>query len=624
MDFVNSYEDFNIHIPSDAKANSTGNVYVKCPICSSGRKKHNAPCLGVKIEEGMWGCSHCSFSGHLITEDFIKANNIQIHSDNTVFLPENIVSWFATRKISKETLFRSRVAFESMMMLQVKTPIEANKGKYVTQDCIAFRCFKNGLLRNIKYRDRYKNFRLMKGGELIFYNIDNIKGTSEAFVVEGEIDCLSLCEIGYWNTVSVPNGATISEEEKNIYETTGELKVISNIKLEYLDKDWESFKDKKVIYIGTDNDAPGLKLREELGRRLRKDRCKILKFDLFEITVNNIIRKCKDANEVLLHHGENALQFVIDNAEPFPVNDVILIDKLKPELLTEYMHGSTHGIDIQIPSMKEHFSIVKGHTLLINGYPSNGKTSFMCMLVMLMSIEYEWKWGIYSPENYPVSDIVQTLLEIYTGKPFDKRYSNRMTSDEMEQALDFVKKHIFFVNNEDGYTPEGLRTVTKQMIYQFGIDGFITDPWNSLIHNGEDNINAYLGRELSFETRLAVNNKIFKIINAHPNTPPKDKDKEYKAPGTMEVSGGIMWYNKMYEILCVHRQNSNDFDNTNTEIHIQKVKSHKQVGVPTLKGQPIILKYVRRNNRYIQEDDFDPIEEAKNRKYNTNLKFEGF
>jgi twinkle protein len=51
------------------------------------------------------------------------------------------------------------------------------------------------------------NFKLYKDAELIFYNLDSIKDKSQCFIVEGEIDALSLIEAGIDNVVSVPNGA---------------------------------------------------------------------------------------------------------------------------------------------------------------------------------------------------------------------------------------------------------------------------------------------------------------------------------------------------------------------------------------------------------------------------------
>ena len=104
---------------------------------------------------------------------------------------------------------------------------------------------------NVKYRDGQKNFKMVSGAELIFYGLDNIKTMEKIYIVEGEIDALSLHEAGIYSVCSVPNGASKG-----------------NQRLEYLDNCFEYFKDKTEIILCTDNDNPGIELRNELSRRL--------------------------------------------------------------------------------------------------------------------------------------------------------------------------------------------------------------------------------------------------------------------------------------------------------------------------------------------------------------------
>ncbi len=73
---------------------------------------------------------------------------------------------------------------------------------------INFNYYRNGKLINVKYRDREKNFKLVSGAELIFYGLDNISQTDHCYIVEGELDALSLHEAVIYSVVYVPNGAT--------------------------------------------------------------------------------------------------------------------------------------------------------------------------------------------------------------------------------------------------------------------------------------------------------------------------------------------------------------------------------------------------------------------------------
>jgi twinkle protein len=96
---------------------------------------------------------------------------------------------------------------------------------------INFNYFRENKLVNVKYRDSEKNFKMVSGAELIFYGLDNIKELDKVYVVEGEMDALSLHEAGVYSVCSVPNGASKG-----------------NQKLEYLDNCWQYFKDKKRNY----------------------------------------------------------------------------------------------------------------------------------------------------------------------------------------------------------------------------------------------------------------------------------------------------------------------------------------------------------------------------------------
>ena len=60
-----------------------------------------------------------------------------------------------------------------------------------TENTIQFNYLVGGQLTNVKYRDGRKNFKLYKGAEKVFYNIDNTVGHDTCVIVEGEMDVLS-------------------------------------------------------------------------------------------------------------------------------------------------------------------------------------------------------------------------------------------------------------------------------------------------------------------------------------------------------------------------------------------------------------------------------------------------
>ena len=150
---------------------------------------------------------------------------------------DKTLEWFKTRGISKDTLDELKVSTGSEYMPQT--------GK--AENTIQFNYYVGGQLTNVKYRDGRKNFKLYKGAEKVFYNIDNIVGHDTCVIVEGEMDVLALHEAGIPNAISVPNGATLNTNN-----------------LDYLDNCIDYFDDMSKIIIAVDSDAPGQALQLSL------------------------------------------------------------------------------------------------------------------------------------------------------------------------------------------------------------------------------------------------------------------------------------------------------------------------------------------------------------------------
>jgi twinkle protein len=49
----------------DVKGKTSGQGSTTCPKCSEYRKKKKAPCLSVDLDNGLYHCNHCSWSGSL-------------------------------------------------------------------------------------------------------------------------------------------------------------------------------------------------------------------------------------------------------------------------------------------------------------------------------------------------------------------------------------------------------------------------------------------------------------------------------------------------------------------------------------------------------------------------------
>ena len=142
-----------------------------CPLCSSDRQPKNqkAQCASYDWERGLGTCHNCDTSFQLHTyqrkgaseRTYIRPEGIQSKEPSS-----KIIEWFKTRGISQKTLIDLNVGEGSEYMPQT--------GKH--ENTIQFNYLMGDQLINVKYRDGRKNFKLYKGAEKVFYNINSIIG----------------------------------------------------------------------------------------------------------------------------------------------------------------------------------------------------------------------------------------------------------------------------------------------------------------------------------------------------------------------------------------------------------------------------------------------------------------
>ena len=238
-------DKFNQHGLEEGKKQGT------CPLCSHTRKPANkkAKCASYDWERGLGTCHNCNKSFQLHTyqrkgkaEKVYVKPEVKADPERPEFVSDKVIEWFSTRGISAQTLIDLKVSEGPEWMPQT--------GK--TENVIKFNYFMGGELTNVKYRDGRKNFKLYKGAEKVFYNIDSTVGYEYCVIVEGEMDVLALHEAGITNAISVPNGATLNTNN-----------------LDYLDSCIDYFEDKEKIILAVDSDEAGQALQAELIRRLR-------------------------------------------------------------------------------------------------------------------------------------------------------------------------------------------------------------------------------------------------------------------------------------------------------------------------------------------------------------------
>ena len=504
-----------------------------CPLCSQTRKPENkkAKCASYDWDRGLGTCHNCSTSFQLHTYQRKGASErVYVRPEVTKYLPvkDKVTEWFETRGISQRTLDDVQVGQGSEYMPQT--------GK--TENTIQFNYIMGDQLINIKYRDGRKNFKLYKGAEKVFYNINSIIGYDSCVITEGEMDVLAFHEAGVKNVVSVPNGATLT-----------------NNNLDYLDNCIDYFEDKERILLAIDKDEPGQMLQAELVRRLGAETCFIVDFD-----------DCKDANEYLLKHGKDKLAESIAKARPYPLENVTTFKDIENEITDFVKNGFKPGFQVGLPNFDEIFSTYTKQFITVTGIPSSGKSDFVDQMVVGYNQQYGWKTAFASPENQPTYLHAHKLMRKVWG---DMPNVGDIGGAKWNEVAEHVNDHFYFIDM-DKYDLDSVLRKGAELVKRKGIKCLVIDPYNKVrdINAKTDDVNRYTMDYLMKIETFAKKYDCLVFIVAHPTKMMKGQDGKIQEPTMYNIKGGGEWYDASYHGLLVHR----DYDAGTTKVKVLKVK----------------------------------------------------
>lgn len=451
-------------------------------------------------------------------------------------LGDRLLTWFETeRKISNNTLLRFGITESKEWMPDIKTE--------TTVAC--FNYYRDETLVNIKFRGPKKSFKLAKDAELIFYNLDSIKGKRECIIVEGEIGCMSMYESGFYNVVSVPNGAAAG-----------------SLKLEYLDNCYEYFAGMEKVILAVDADASGSKLRDELARRLGLEKCYQVRFP----------EGCKDANDVLVKLGAEALKDVIDSAVQWPIAGIVEMESIYADMVEYYENGYPQGYKARIQEFDEMLSFYPGQLTVVTGIPGSGKSEFVDLIMTSLSRFHGFNWAVCSFETPPAFHATK-LAEKFTNKSFSFRKdpAHRIDAREFEYSVSMIDKHFHFINMSlVDVTMDGLLAKAEELVKRKGITGLLFDPWNCIeAKYGNESETKYVLTCLNKLINFLDKYKVHCILVAHPTKLQKNKQtNKYNVPTMYDISGSAHFFNRTHNGISVYR----DFETGIVDIYVQKVK----------------------------------------------------
>ena len=415
-----------------------------CPYCKGGDKGEDKYSFAINITNGVFNCmrlKQCGEKGNLnkLLYNFgIRTENkfgVKLHPVKS----KKLLQYLEKRGISKETLTASGC-------LQYD------------DNTLAFPIYHNYELVNVKYR------KINNDGTHTCWQISKDKGSKTAFIgiidpskplliVEGEIDYLTVREVGFRNVVSLPMGAN---------------------NLDCLTIAWKELEKLSRIIIFTDKDEAGEKAFKELVNRLGVGRCSYVNSDY------------KDANDVLCNLGKDALINILKDHKQVPLPEIIQMSKV-----TSFDPTKLQRIKTGIKTLDSCTGgLVCGEVSIFTGKRGNGKSTFL-NYVLANSIDQGIKSCIYSGElsnellKYWVelsmvgSDHVE---EIYIDDETPLVYKiKRETQKKVER---WYQDQLIIYKNTNSRDPSKMLDKFEEIYKVYGTKLFIIDNWMTLDFTG--------------------------------------------------------------------------------------------------------------------------------------------
>lgn len=539
----------------------SGEVQVICPSCSHNRKPQNqkVKCFSSNVDKGLGKCHHC---GEISIRDIVEKKEYKKPNQewqNFTSLPDAVVKYLKDRGISQETAIRAKITFEEYY--------QPKEQKKVSN--IVFNYFEGDSLLNKKYRSARKSFTQTAQTKKIFYGLNDIIGEKDVFIVEGEMDKISLMEVGFDNCISVPNGANDLND------------VIENCE--------KYIKDLEKVYVAVDMDEAGQRLEKEIIKRFGKWRCERVEF------------KGKDANEDLVS-DRLELEKTLRNTKAYPVDGTYTAKDVSDELDDLYDNGLEETLKPKSETFSEFndiFSILLGQLTTVTGIPSNGKSNWLEDYVINIINDHDLKASFYSPEHLPMQSHHSVLSEKVIGKPFrnDVLGVSRMTKEELNEYKEWSSERVFLTMPDKGQMVDWDWIIEKfkEQVFRYGIDIFVIDAFNKVKRkNGESlsEISEILSRLTLFVQ--AYNVHIFLV--AHPTKMRKKDDGQYEIPTLYDVKGSGDFRDQSHNGIVVHRyfDENNELGEPHTVVGNVKTKFKHQGSM----GEFAAFKYEVSNGRY--------------------------
>ena len=234
------------------------------------------------------------------------------------------------------------------------------------QDRILIPYIENGRVVQLRGKDIFGRYYTPIGDAVRLYNVDSLKGATEAILVEGEFDCMVLADL--LATSDDPRIASIAVVG---LAGTGALPDDFDSRLAHL----------KRVWIGTDPDEPGRKAAEKLHERIG-ERAFIMQWPeelLGRAEADGLALKDLDWTTWLAKYDATWQEVAAQLRVPSRLTTAA-------EALVRYRNRPTHGMKLGFAGLDAAFlpGLLPGQVMVMLAKTGVGKTVLLCNLAYNM------------------------------------------------------------------------------------------------------------------------------------------------------------------------------------------------------------------------------------------------
>lgn len=504
-----------------------------CPYCHGGQGGKDKGTFSIDLTTGKFKClrASCNAHGNMITLsrdfDFSLGNQVDEYyksqkryrrfkrPEKPIEPLEPAVEYLKKRGISSEIAKKYEITI-----------------KQETNNILVFPFYdEKGELQFIKYRktdfdkekDKNKEWCEKDCKPILF----GMKQCNEKFdrmvLTEGQLDSLSIAEAGIENAVSVPTGAN---------------------GFTWIPYCWDWLTKFEEIVVFGDCEKGKITLLDDISKRFPNKVKHVREADYLE---------CKDANEILLKHGPDAVKKAVENAIALPVNKVLSLADVENVNIFELQKLKT-GLKELDDTL--YGGIPFGIVCLVAGKRGDGKSTLTSQ-IMGQAIEQGYNTFAYSGElpNYLYKswfDFQIAGRNHITENNKDGRINRFITNPNQKLINDWYREKAFIYDNrivEDDEQEDLLKTIT-QAIMQYGIKVILIDNLMTAMYidekQGSDKYDQQ-GRFVRALTKIALQYDCLILLVAHrrKNSFTTDANDEVSGSGDItNLAGMVLSYDR--------------------------------------------------------------------------------